>query len=113
MKSLGAEGEDIAVAYLKNKDYHILRRNYKTPYGEADIVAKDKDTVVFVEVKTRTDKSFGLPFESVNFRKQEKLKRIALFYLKNSKSQVNLRFDVISIMTEDGRYKIDHIKEAF
>ena len=113
MKSLGSEGEDIAAAYLKNKGYSILYRNYKTPYGEADIVAKDKETVVFVEVKTRTNKSFGLPFESVNFRKQEKLKRIALFYLKNSKAQVNLRFDVISITSEDGRHDINHIKEAF
>lgn len=113
MKPIGAEGEELAVAYLRNEGYSILHRNYKTPYGEADIVAKDNDTVVFIEVKTRTNKSFGQPFEAVDFRKQKRLKQIALFYLKNCKSQIKLRFDVISITTEDGWRKINHIREAF
>lgn len=113
MKPIGTEGEDIAAGYLKSKGYNILQRNYKTPYGEADIVAKDNDTVVFVEVKTRKNKSFGQPFEAVDFRKQERLKRIALFFLKNSKSQLKIRFDVMSITTQDGTYQIEHIREAF
>ncbi len=113
MKLIGAKGEDIAVNYLKNEGYNILHRNYKTPYGEADIIAKDGDSVVFIEVKTRTNNLFGQPFESVGFRKQERLKRIALFYLKNTKSQIKLRFDVVSIVTEAGSYRINHIREAF
>lgn len=113
MKSLGIKGEEIAAAYLKNEGYNILKRNYKVPYGEADIIAKDKDTVVFVEVKTRTNKSFGHPFEAVDFRKQERLKRIALFYIKSIKTNFKVRFDVISITSEAGEHKINHIKEAF
>lgn len=113
MKAVGSEGEDIAAAYLTNKGYSIMHRNYRTPYGEADIVAKDADTVVFVEVKTRTNKSFGQPFEAVDYKKQERLKRIALFYLKNSKLQVKLRFDVVSITAQGGRYEVNHIREAF
>ncbi len=113
MKCIGSKGEDIAADYLKKKGYSILYRNYKTPYGEADIIIKDNDTVVFVEVKTRSNASFGQPFEAVNFKKQEKLKRIALFYLKNINRQIKIRFDVISINSEDGKNKIEHIKEAF
>lgn len=113
MKDIGSKGEEIAADYLKKKGYSILYRNYKTPYGEADIITKDNDTVVFVEVKTRSNVSFGQPFEAVNFKKQERLKRIALFYMKNINRQIKIRFDVISISSEDGRDKIEHIKEAF
>lgn len=113
MKSIGSKGEEIAADYLKKRGYSILYRNYKTPYGEADIIIKDNDTVVFVEVKTRSNISFGQPFEAVNFKKQERLKRIALFYMKNIHRQIKIRFDVISISSEDGRDKVEHIKEAF
>lgn len=113
MKAIGSCGEDIAAHYLKNEGYNILLRNYKTPYGEADIVAKEGDTIVFVEVKTRTNKSFGQPFEAVDFRKQERLKRIALFFLKNSELNLKIRFDVISITVQDGSHNINHIREAF
>ncbi|MFA4829490.1 MAG: YraN family protein, partial [Thermodesulfovibrionales bacterium] len=59
MKLLGSEGEDLAAAFLKGKGYKIISRNYKTPIGEVDIIAEDKGTIVFVEVKTRTNDSYG------------------------------------------------------
>lgn len=113
MKALGNEGESIAVEYLKKRGYKILHRNYMTPVGEADIVAEDGDTVVFVEVKTRKDDSFGRPFEAVNHRKQEKLKKVSLYFLKQKKQELSVRFDVISIILADGRPEIEHIEGAF
>jgi len=113
MKELGLKGEQLAADYLKKEGCIILFRNYKTPYGEVDIIVKDNDTVVFVEVKTRTNTSFGHPFEAVDFKKQERLKRIALFYIKSINRQPKVRFDIISICYEEGKYQIEHIKEAF
>ncbi|HEX8949198.1 MAG TPA: YraN family protein [Dissulfurispiraceae bacterium] len=113
MRSFGVKGEDVAAAYLKKKGYKILQRNYRTPLGEADIIAKDRDTIVFVEVKARTTEAYGQPFEAVDCRKQERLRRIALFYLKQAKAEMPLRFDVISIMSRSGRDVVHHIVEAF
>ncbi|HMK55450.1 MAG TPA: YraN family protein [Dissulfurispiraceae bacterium] len=112
MKALGPEGEEAAVKYLKARGFKILHRNYKTPLGEADIVALDKDTTVFVEVKARSSSRFGEPFEAVDSRKQERLRRIALFYQKRAGAESAIRFDVISI--KDGSERtIDHIEGAF
>ena len=113
MKTLGSEGEDIAADLLKKKGYKIIRRNYKTPLGEADIIVKDNNTIVFVEVKTRTSDTFGRPFEAVNYRKQEKFKKIALYYLKHNKIELPVRFDVVSILSKDGKAEVNHIIEAF
>lgn len=114
MKALGIEGEDLAVKFLKKKGYRIIERNYKTFVGEIDIIAKDGDTVVFIEVKTRTDDSFGYPFEAVNRRKKQKLKNLALLYLKKQAKEYPVRFDVISIFRKDnGEKEIEHIKDAF
>jgi putative endonuclease len=113
IKALGNKGEDIATEHLKKNGYAILKRNYKTPLGEADIVAREKDTIVFIEVKARSSDAFGQPFEAVNYRKQEKIKRIALYYLKHNRLQAPVRFDVISIISNNGNAEINHIKEAF
>ncbi len=114
MKLLGNKGEDLAVKFLKGKGYKIVSRNFKSPLGEIDIIAEDRGTLVFVEVKTRTDTSFGLPFEAVNYRKREKLKKIALYYLKNRcKNDLPSRFDVLSIQAGSGENRIEHIIDAF
>ncbi len=113
MKTLGYKGEDIAANYLKEKGYKILHRNYKTPLGEADIIVKDRDRTVFIEVKARSSNDFGQPFEAVNYKKQEKLKKIALYYLKQNKIETAVRFDVVSIISRDGRAEVNHIIEAF
>lgn len=110
---LGNRGEDLAATYLKKKGFKILMRNFKTPLGEIDIIAEDKETIVFIEVKTRSDDSFGQPFEAVDGRKRERMRRIALLYLKNLGKERPARFDVISVEMKNGSSKIDHIIEAF
>jgi putative endonuclease len=114
MKALGIKGEDLAVRFLQEKGYGIIKRNYKTPVGEIDIIAKDGKTLVFIEVKTRTDVSFGYPFEAVTKRKRQKLKNLALIYLKSQGKEFSVRFDVLSIFYMDnGKKDIVHIKDAF
>jgi putative endonuclease len=114
MKALGTEGEDIAVRFLKEKGYGIIMRNYKTQVGEIDIIAKDGNTTVFIEVKTRTNVSFGYPFEAVNRRKRQKLKNLALLYLKRQGKESPVRFDVLSIFfMNNGKKEIEHIIDAF
>jgi putative endonuclease len=113
IRVFGSKGEDIAAEFLKQKGYKILKRNYTTPLGEADIIAKDNNTIVFVEVKARSNDTYGQPFEAVDYRKQEKLKKIALYYLKHSNIELPVRFDVISIISKNGKNEVNHIAEAF
>lgn len=113
MKTLGTKGENLAVTFLKKKGYKIIARNYKTFIGEIDIIAKDGDITVFIEVKTRINDSFGYPFEAVNTKKKKKLKNLALLYLKNKGDESPVRFDVLSIFMNNGKEEIEHIKDAF
>jgi len=114
MKDLGTKGENLAVRFLIKKGYSVIQRNHKTPFGEIDIIAKDGDTIVFIEVKTRRDDLFGYPFEAVTRRKIHKLKNSALFYLKKQRRESRARFDVLSIFsTDSGRFEIEHIIDAF
>jgi putative endonuclease len=113
MKPLGTKGEDIAAGYLNKKGFKVLHRNYRTPLGEADIIMKDDDAIVFVEVKSRSNDAFGQPFEAVDYKKQQKLKKIALYYMKHNKNESPVRFDVVSISFKDGKNVVEHIIEAF
>lgn len=110
-KLLGRAGEVKAVEFLKKKKYEILEKNFKTYLGEIDIIAKAPEgDIVFVEVKTRSDESFGLPCEAVDLKKQEKYIRVASEYLQRKKlTDEPCRFDVVEI--ENG--KINHIENAF
>jgi putative endonuclease len=112
-KSLGPQGETLAIKYLQAKGMEILHRNYKTPVGEADIVARDNGSVVFVEVKTRSSGKYGEPFEAVNTGKRDKLKKIAMHYQKQHGREMAMRFDVVSIKRKDDGYEINHIEDAF
>jgi len=108
--NLGRRGEKISVEFLRKQGYKIMDRNYRCPQGEIDIVAKDKDVLCFVEVKTRRTEKYGLPAEAVDWHKQKKLARTALTYLKEKNiSQQDLRFDVISVYPDH----IEIIKDAF
>lgn len=113
MNPLGKEGEELAVRFLKRKGYGVLEKNYRTPFGEIDIIARDGDSLVFIEVKARRDDTFGSPFEAVNSRKREKIRKVALSYMKKLRKEVPARFDVLSIRYENGERKIDHIRDAF
>lgn len=112
-KVLGKKGEDMAERHLVRQGYRILERNYRAARGEIDLIALDQDTVVFVEVKTRTSDTFGAPEDSVFVRKQERMVQAALAYIKNKRlHQMACRFDVIAI-SRTGTNRIEHIKNAF
>ena len=97
-RQIGRRGELIAVKFLEEKGYEILETNRRTPFGEIDIVARRKDLIVFVEVKTRASSSLGPPFLSVTRTKQRHLIRNALCYLKRrSGVYSDWRIDVVSI----------------
>lgn len=112
----GDKGETLAYNHLKNKGYKILQTNYKCYSGEIDIVAKDKDTYVFVEVKTRSSLRFGLPQEAINYPKMLHIKRSAENYLKYHRllGLVSVRFDCVAILfDQNGNSQIDHIENIF
>ncbi len=112
--SLGKRGESWAVSELENKNYKILARNYRTRLGEIDIIAKDKDTICFVEVKTRSSDLRGLPAESVSFSKKRQIAKAALGYLKENRLlNHKARFDVVSVDCSEGVPKIELLKDAF
>lgn len=96
-KILGRKGEDAACKYLKKHGYKILKRNYTTPFGEADIVARKGDTYCFVEVKARESDAFGLPAEAVNREKQRRYRMIAGYFCSYMREEVPIRFDVAAI----------------
>jgi len=113
-KTLGARGEEIAVAYLKKQKYRIIETNFRCRCGEVDIIARDGKTLVFVEVKTRRTASYGLPQLAVTPFKQRQISKAALTYLsKNRLMEENARFDVVSIFLLDTSPTVDHIKNAF
>jgi len=112
----GRLGESLAAEFLTRRRYVIVAKNYRKPYGEVDIIARDGDTLVFVEVKTRQSLEFGSAFEAVDGRKQRQLCRIAQEYLQShGLLEAPARFDVIAVrLDNDNRpVAIDHIKNAF
>lgn len=114
-RELGKEAEQLAEKFLKRKGYKILKRNYKTPLGEVDIIADDQGVLVFVEVRSRSYLTFGEPQVSVNYHKQMQISKTALFYLKeNGGFDRSSRFDVIAIsFLSNQNPKIEHIENAF
>ena len=114
-KETGNIGENLAVNYLKKQNYKILQTNYRNKIGEIDIIANDKNTIVFIEVKTRSSLKFGTPSEAINFHKQQKIRNTAISYLKykNLYEKVAVRFDCIEILGDKLDCKINHIKNIF
>jgi putative endonuclease len=110
----GALGEDLAAAHLKKAGYVILERNYRCPVGEMDIVARDGDVLVFVEVKSRRSGTFGEPEESVGPGKQRRLTRISLQYLNQKRlHDEKCRFDVVSVRMDPSGTRIEIFRDAF
>ncbi|MCK4647911.1 YraN family protein [bacterium] len=112
---LGQSGEEVAFEFLRKKGYRILEKNYKTLLGEIDIIARDKEQLVFVEVKSLSDTSYILPQEMVNKRKQEQIIRVALSYLKaKGLEDADCRFDCVAVVFSLGKEpEIELIKDAF
>ena len=111
----GRHGEQAAEEFLRAQGYTILARNYRVSFGEVDVIALDRQTLVFVEVRSHTGESFGDPLASVNVRKQRQIAKAALHYLtRNGLLEREARFDVIGIRWEEGgQARISHIKNAF
>ncbi len=110
----GQTGEDMAVVFLKNEGYSILERNYRCRYGEIDIIAMDKGSIVFVEVKQRGSDLFGSPEDAIGRIKQKKISRVALNYLQEkSMPDHNSRFDVVGIYLAPRTNRIELIRNAF
>ncbi len=114
-QTLGRSGEDAAIAFLKKKKFCILERRFRFHRGEIDIIAKDRGTLVFIEVKTRQRWGHGLPEESVTPAKQRKIRRLAEAYLTvNNLPEIPCRFDVLSLFyDENEEYRIRHLPDAF
>jgi len=110
----GTQGEDLAKEYLLNQGYQILTTNFYTKKGEIDIIAKDKEYIVFIEVKYRNSTKFGYPREAVGNTKKKKILTVANIYINNNNiKNSDFRFDVIEILKTNDQTDIEHIKNAF
>ena len=109
---IGKEGENIATKYLENLGYTIIERNFMARQGEIDIIAKDKEEYVFIEVKTRSSNLFGEPIEAVNKPKQKHLINTVKYYIYlNQLENEFIRLDVIEVYLKEKSYRINHIKQ--
>jgi len=112
--ALGRFGEDLARERLQDCGYRVLTTNYRCPFGEIDVIARDGDVLVFVEIKTRKNKSLGRVKETVNIRKQRQISKVALAYMKyHNLWGSKARFDVVAVGLLDGKKEIEIIKNAF
>ena len=114
-RELGIRGEEAAARFLYHRGYEILERNYTCFAGEMDIIAKDGEAIVFVEVKTRARLQQGFPSEAVSSEKRDRFEKIALAYLsENDAEEVPIRFDTVSLVVIDkGRALVRHHISAF
>lgn len=112
-QKIGKEGEDIAKKYLKQKGYTIIEQNFRCKQGEIDIIALDKQEIVFVEVKTRTNTRYGLASEAVNSQKKKHILGAIKYYIhKRNLENKFIRIDVIEIYMKKQKAYINHIKQA-
>ena len=110
---LGREGEDIAAKYLEQKGYAVLDRDWHCGHKDLDLVVTKDNTIVFVEVKTRTGNEWGDPQDFITDRKIRRIVNSADAYLRFNQVDMDVRFDVSSIVAEGREYKIEHIEQAF
>ncbi len=110
---LGKQGEELAVAFLKKQNYKILATNWRFGKEEIDIIACDKNEIVFAEVKTRGSQAFGAPETFVSNAKQRFIINAADAYLKKNDVDLEARFDVISVIIKNTEPEINHIISAF
>jgi len=110
----GRRGEAIAADYLKKHGYEILEKNFRCPLGEIDIIARDGQDLVFLEVKTRKSERLGYPEEAVDAKKQKKISRLASFYLQMKNLNISrARFDVVAVTLSEASGEVKLIKNAF
>ncbi len=110
----GQEGERLAVRFLRSRGYRILDRNYSNRLGEIDIVAEDGGVLVFTEVRTLKASAGHLPEETIQWKKQQRIARTALAYIKQKRLEDRpARFDVVSVVFDGNRATLRHIPDAF
>ena len=113
-QEIGKKGETVAVHYLKKQGYKIIEQNYRSKAGEIDIIAREKKTLVFVEVKTRRSKTYGSPKWAVTPKKKKAISMAALYYLKmTNQAGADARFDVVSILVQGEDTQIELVRNAF
>lgn len=110
---LGMHGEQLAVNFLSNLDYTILDRNFRFKKNEIDIVALKNDMIIVCEVKTRVTAEIGEPYKAVTRRKQKQIIATANYYIQSKNIDREVQFDIISIVCNSYRTKIEHIEAAF
>lgn len=110
----GKIGENVATQYLFNKGYQIIEKNFYCKQGEIDIIAKDKEEIVFIEVKTRTNKNYGRPIDAItSYKKKHIIKSTEYYLFKNRLENMPIRIDVIEVYEKaDNKYFVNHIKYA-
>jgi putative endonuclease len=111
--TLGQQGEDLALKFLQQKGLTLIQRNYRSRFGEIDLIMEDKKHVVFVEVRLRSSTNFGGALFSVDRRKQAKLIKCAQQYMSTESSRLDFRFDVIAISPSAKQHEIQWITNAF
>lgn len=117
-KSVGNVGENFAISFLKKNKYKIIDKNFSCKLGEIDIIARNKNFLVFIEVKTRKDSEFGLASLAVTHQKRKKISNTAQYYLMKNKHNLDIRFDIIEVYVKVLKdeiicEKISHIENAF
>jgi putative endonuclease len=114
-KALGSKGEDLAVQYLKRRGFKVIERNYHCSAGEIDLIAREKNTLVFVEIKARSSSDYGLPQDAVDRFKQKKLIEVARTYMaeRHLTEDIAARFDVVAIHLTPAGPDIEVIRDAF
>jgi putative endonuclease len=111
---IGKYGEDLSAKYLKDRGYQIIGRNWRCNFGEIDLIAREDNLIVFVEVKTRNGSGYGHPFEAITSLKVSRLRRLAAQWCAEHQiSGSNVRLDAIAVLISNGKVSIEHLKQAF
>ena len=117
-RETGALGESLALGYLVGKGYELVERNYRTRFGEIDLILRGEDVLVFVEVKARRGRGFGDPLEAVTPRKQARVRRMAEAYMAGQRPEFvegfeEIRFDAVGVIVGVGTNEVRHVEDAF
>lgn len=111
---LGKYGEDLAANYLIDRGYKIIERNWRCSIGEIDLIAKDKNQIVFVEVKTRSSTDFGHPLDAITEKKIIRMQRLVCAWCAaRNKVGAAVRLDAISVLIRSGRVAVEHLKQVY
>lgn len=110
---LGKKGEDLAVDFLLKNRYDIIARNYVYQKAEVDIIAQRADTLAIVEVKTRSSIDFGNPQDFLKPKQIQRIIKAVDQFVTSNKLDVEVRFDIIAIVKKDGRFKVEHLENAY